>query len=259
MKDPHVKAVHYKLRSISLADFSDAQPLEYENADFKVRVADSRAVVEMKKHYSTHEEALEAVQPFLESWELGVGLETGKPGMLSFSLQSVEMTDQSLPPSAKNFAFVVPERRIPIRFRRLIREKQDRYPAPVEDLYVTTDVRWMYDRWAMYCKGSTHLNDLSNFCITVLKASAGGMKNASQKYRISERVLRTLSQLSATKGGGIARKAEGACQPLSRNETAWMEAAVIMLIRRAGEIGAKPDGDHPQITLDDLPSLISQP
>ena len=60
-------------------------------------------------------------------------------------------------------------------------------------------------------------------------------KKAANCYGIDVEVLQRLGKLSSTKGGGDARKAEGADQPFTDEERRFLEAALRRLIRRVAE------------------------
>jgi hypothetical protein len=51
------------------------------------------------------------------------------------------------------------------------------------------------------------------------------------------------------------RKVTAKMRPPTAAEQAWLEAAVKMLVRRAGEVAAAPGAALPQLTMSDLPRL----
>ena len=71
MNDPHVVALIYKVRHKESVDYGygEAEPLAFENADFRVEVKDGEARFEIQQHYATEKEAREAVEPFIRNWE----------------------------------------------------------------------------------------------------------------------------------------------------------------------------------------------
>jgi hypothetical protein len=65
-------------------------------------------------------------------------------------------------------------------------------------------------------------------------------------------VLQKIGELTATGGGQSARKVEGLHTELTLKQMVLLEDAIKMMIRRAGEIVANPNGPHLPITMADL-------
>lgn len=251
MNDPHVMALHYKMKFGEYVDFEKAPPLDYENPDFKVHVEDDNVTVEMKTHFADHDDAKAIVDEFMRTWEVGIGLEIG-PGLVSFQHDHTDMVNRNPSPGAPS-TYVVGTTRA--SFSAVIQLSPDKYPSPPESLRASQEVRWMYERYAMYKAKRTHLLDLANYCETVLRDQGGGRKGAAEKYGIALKVLNTMGALADSKGGSIARKARGIANPLTREELRWLNQVIPMIIRRAAEVAGNPDGDHQQITMADLPPL----
>jgi hypothetical protein len=57
MNDPHVVALYYVLDSGAYTKYINAPPIEHETTDFKVRLAEGEARLEMKSHFSDPREA----------------------------------------------------------------------------------------------------------------------------------------------------------------------------------------------------------
>lgn len=71
-------------------------------------------------------------------------------------------------------------------------------------------------------------------------------------------MLDTLGRLATTLGDEVeARKLGPQSQLRAPNaqEVKWIEAALRLLIRRAGQYAADPQRDWPQLTMADLPEL----
>ena len=115
----------------------------------------------------------------------------------------------------------------------------------------------MFDRYLGYRGDREHLTTMAYFCLTVLEISTGqrrdARKAAAKRYGIDEQVLRRIGQLTATKGGAGARKAQGACHDLSRDETRFLDEAIKTSIHRAAEIAHDPNATRRIITMQDLP------
>jgi len=70
MNDPHVEALHYRIRHADSVDFDKALPLEHEEPGFSVQIEKGHAKIAMKQRYPTAESARAVVKPFLRAWEL---------------------------------------------------------------------------------------------------------------------------------------------------------------------------------------------
>lgn len=95
-------------------------------------------------------------------------------------------------------------------------------------------------------------------CLTVFVTSAGNRGAAARQYHIDIDVLNKLGELTSTKGSAAdARKAPGnrTFNPLSPQETAWIEAVVKSLIRRVGEYDYNPNAPLKRISMNDFPSM----
>ena len=96
---------------------------------------------------------------------------------------------------------------------------------------------------------------MAYFCLTVLKANAGGLPEAAAKYNIGERVLRKLGELTSVRGDPrTARKMPTpATPPLSGAEDAWIQETIKQLIWRVGD--QRSPANLPPVTMADLPRL----
>ena len=77
-------------------------------------------------------------------------------------------------------------------------------------------------------------------------------------YRVAYEVLDKLGELTNTLGDEVeARKLSPQSQlrAPAAQEVRWMEAALRLLIRRAGQYAADPQREWPQLTMADLPEL----
>ena len=62
---------------------------------------------------------------------------------------------------------------------------------------------------------------------------------AANYYQIEEKVLDRVGELSSTKGGSVARKAEGRTDSFTKQETRFLESAAIAFTRRAAGEGSR--------------------
>jgi hypothetical protein len=99
---------------------------------------------------------------------------------------------------------------------------------------------------------------MAYFCLTQLIASAGGDKEAAQRYGISQKVLKKLGHLSSSVGSRttvrkVTRYTE--FREHTPQEAVWIMETIKALILRAGEYEADPSTLFPPITLNGLPAL----
>lgn len=249
MRDPHVRALYYRLVHDDTVDYNSAAPLEYDEDSFSLRLQDGRAIFEMKRHYATEEQARASLNQFIDSWEIMVGLQRG-PGEFSLKYESADIIDRNPDPGV-----------ISVQSRSLLMAgcdavlhlSQASYPQPPAHFSVSAEVEAMYKRHLRYRNGGETLSSMAYYCYTAL--AQGGDQAATEKYFISRNVIERLRILSSRKGGPEGRKWDVHDKPYSGEERAWLEAAVKVLILRAGEIAANPSSRHSQITMSDLPRL----
>ena len=140
------------------------------------------------------------------------------------------------------------------------------YPAPPSGRDIEPDdpdASFMLSRLSLYRQRRESPASVANLCLAVLECSAsqsipgkGGKRPlAAGHYRIAMTVLNRVAELSARKGGHLARKAEGRNDPFTGEETLFLEAAATAFTRRAAEKAADPNGNLPVITMADLPRL----
>ena len=85
---------------------------------------------------------------------------------------------------------------------------------------------------------------------------AGNRREAAATFQIDDMVLKTIGRLSSTKGDGNSMRKfrqGGQVQPLTGNESAWLEATIRRVVRRMGEHAAGVQ--LTQLTMNELPQL----
>ena len=266
MSDPHVRTLYYDIEHDEHVDYSDAAPFECDRPDFSVRVEAGEAVVSMKSHFASADEAQAAVAPFLRSWEVDMALRYG-PGSLRVIYKTVEIIDRDPSPGVvtayfqpAHFALTGGSVRAIIGFGK--------WPEPPAGMTCDPIVELMFARYVLYRKRGTLLADAANYCLTCLemggKLSRAGRegeqerRSAAAHYRISMAVLRKIGELAESKGGTEARKAHVASDNFTGRERQWLETAMTVLIRRAAEVAYDANACHRIITMADLPELTSQ-
>ena len=93
MNDPHVVALFYNIQHGSSVDYREAEPHDYEEGNFSVRIEDKKVCFTMKAHYATEEEAREAVREYIDRWEFTVGLRRG-PDTFKLVYQDARIVDR---------------------------------------------------------------------------------------------------------------------------------------------------------------------
>ncbi len=252
MNDPHVVALIYKVLHDESVEYKNATPFRSESEKFCVVIENGVARFEMKEHFSKENDALEALMPFIRSWELQANLERG-PGEFELAFQKAEIVDRRPTPGVvelQSIGIVMTVGTAKITVDR------GRYPNPAPHLRVDEDVESMNHRYTNYRRGKETLPAIGYFCLTVLEARGGGSRSAAaQIFGVSSQVLGKLGRLTSEKGGKDARKSDGRISDYTDAERLWVETAIRMLIRRAAEIAFDPDQSLAEITMSELPPL----
>ena len=258
MNDPHVVALFYDIKHSKSFDYSKADPLEREAKDFTIKIANDKACFTMTAHYSTKEEALKAVQEYIQVWEFDAALQRGPNAFtLEFSHPQIEDRKPPIPGivslSARptTWSWSVSKPRIVV---------SSPYPSPPSSgLKLSPNVQSMYDRFLGYLSGREPLPSMAYFCLTMLRYSirSNGKEATDQEtsahYRIEQHVISKTVKLSTNSGGSQARKASGFKQELTPENTRFLQKAVKAIIRRAAEVEYGPVNGLPEIKLADLP------
>ena len=256
MNDPHVFALHYSIEHAASIDYSMAAPDDFHERAFDIHVENKDVRFTMKVHFATEHDARHAVEDFIHGWELDATLGHG-PNAFKLRFNYADIRDRSPTPG------VVSARGKPIEVDITLSKAQGmvsppRYPSPPSTgLKRSPDVESMLNRYVGYCQGKEPLTGMAYFCLTVLTASTttGARQTAAHDYQIDRSVLDRLGELSSSKGGTGARKAEGVHQELTPEEHRFVEEVIKTIIRRAAELAHDPNTCLKQITLSHLPTI----
>ena len=261
MNDPHVEWLLYIVKHGTGVDYTEAEPLTHETAAFRVRVADGETRFVMKDHRATEAEARALVDPFVRTWVFDTTLERGPA---AFGLQFVQsrIVDRRPTPDPPGVVSASAE---PVFFTLSTSAASGvvlcrSYPAPPETtLRVTPDVDSMHQRYLGYRAGKEPLPSMAYFCLTVLVHPSGepslSVAEAARRYGISRNVLGTIRRLSSSKGGPIARKADGLRDELTPEEVRFLECAIPKVIRRAAQVAHDPATACDPVRTSDLPRI----
>ena len=262
MNDPHVVALNYTVEPVKSGRYDKAGPLRYSGSpEFELTVENKIARFEFKKHYAYADEARQAIEPFIQHWEFQAEMRVGSD---SFRLRykDAEIVDRNpLPPEQRPDPLQASARasfEVDFSVSAEATLVSPHYPPPPSggsvDLNDPVVVK-MKSKYEQYCLGRTTLPDAANFCLTGLKEKYGPLSEAAKECGISKRVLDTISELAAKKGGKDARKAEGFGVEFTRQEKRFLNLAIPKIIIRTAQVAADDSQRHPQITMADLPSL----
>ena len=250
MNDPHVVALHYRIRHHGSVDYSGAEKLTRDTPDFVLEIKDQKARFELRQHYATREEARGVVEPFIQDWKFDASL-SRDPGCFELEFEEVEIIDRQ-PTSGVVYGMAQPAKfKIsipPAKGKAYARE----YPPPPSGIDSShVDVAVLFHRYERYKAGKEPLASFAYYCCTAIEQRGGGQDAAAKRYKVSKKLLRRIRTLSSTKGGTEARKAGGTGSPLTPDERRFLEQAVSRLIRRVAEYHGNPNC-LPEITACDI-------
>ena len=266
MNEPRVLSLIYNIEHADSADFSVSPSVERDMEDFQVRTQDGQVRFKLKKHCSTVDEARQMVEKYINDWELDAFLEEPRDEFrLSFCHPEVVAR------SPIQGAHVVHPH--PVNWHINVSEvtgtSHKAIPRPPTELTLAFDdkeVVYLRARMKNYYRHPRDLPALADLCVTTLQEPfrtdypSKKLRKAAAHYAVSKRVLREVLNLAANKGGpDEARKAQGAAEgkELSGVERRFLEAAVLLIIRRLAEKKRCPTQSFCVIGMDDLPQLPS--
>jgi len=256
VRAPHVVSLHYRLAPVERVTFAkQAQAVEAETDGFKVSLVDDSLVIEMLAHHATDESARASVEPYLRAWEISHALRVGGEPEFRFEFVRAEVIDRDPPPPGTPQTIEASSlMHARASFSATAGVERGSLPAPPSTFFVDADVETLWTRWRAYREGRQPLQGMAYFVLTVLQMH-GGRSAATARFGISSTVLKTLGTLSSETGDvTTARKAKAAARPPTPQEAAWLEAAVVAIIRRAGEVAAAGSATSlPRLTMADLP------
>jgi hypothetical protein len=256
MRDPHVVSLSYRLVLAERVTYSvKAEPVEAATDAFRVRLVRDSLHVEMLDHHPDEHDARAAAEPYIRAWEVDHALRAGGDPEFRFEFVAAEVVDRDPPPPGTPQTVSVSGIPSAERFGSgtVVVERSD-LPAPPSSFAVDLDVETLWARWRAYREGREPLQSMAYFSLTVLELH-GGRAGAAARLGVAQTVLNTLGKFVSERGdAATARKATGAALPLTPTAAAWIEAVVLALIRRAGEVAADPAAAAKQLTMTDFPA-----
>jgi hypothetical protein len=254
MRDPHVVRLFYSITHRADTSFADPPAVSADTPSFEARLEDGILTVTMLAHFSEIADARALLDPYLEAWHLQEELLGGRTG-IRFVYKDAEVVDRDPPPPGTRNVILAELTSVGVAGASATLHVVKRtYPLPPDHFALDPDVESMWFRFVGHKEGREPLPGMAYFCLTVLRATAGGERQAAAAYEIDRDVLRKIGELSSTRGDlTVARKAERIGSPLSEREKTWLDSAVRLLIARAAEIaGGKK---VTRISMADLPKL----
>ncbi len=199
--------------------------------------------VTFKRRFSTVEDALASVRPYLAGWALNAHLNEGLP-RFRFDYAGSLLSDAQDPK----------------RYEVISKAGSFRVVAPSVTLYALPDppsafradesTMLLWERWRAYLDGKAELPATAYAVLTYLESTFGPSRSdVAHHLRVSRRVLDTVGRLTSDVGDPtIRRKFSGAGphRPYTNEEKRWLEAALLELIRRVGSVA----GGQTPATLD---------
>jgi hypothetical protein len=257
MGDPHVVALRYRVAHPENSTFEDPAPVSAstEHADLTLELGG--LVATLRVHYSTVVAARASVDPFLRAWELDAALRFGGHREIWFEFTGADVVDRAPPPTPppRSGQVVTPSAAafsLSVGRCRVVGVHRSYPPAPAKSS-IAPDVDSMWHRFEGFRAGREPLLSMAYFCLTVLDWASGGRRSVPTQVGVERAVIKKLGDLASERGDmRTARKIKvgKVMVPLSLQESRWVEATVLALIRRAW---AGQDGTV--LRMADLPPL----
>lgn len=257
MRDPHVVALVYRAKVPTSFVYHEPPPVEAETEAFRLRLAGGSLRVEPKAHVASPDEVRPDVERLTRSWMIASSLERGFPE-IEFEYERAEVIDRVPPPPGvvEGLGATMAGGSSMSATLTVISHRYA-YPEPPLGFAASPDVETLWNRYQGFLTGREPLTSMAYFCFTALVAIAGGVDEASERFKVSRPVLKKLSELSSTRGGASdARKygPTGTLAPVSLLEREWLDTVVRLSIRRVGQEAARA-ADPLVLTMSDLPPL----
>ena len=261
MNDPHVVELVYGLVPQDGVDYRTVPPAQWKTPDFELAFGQEEFRFKLKRHYTTENEARQAVAKYIRAWEFDAQIARGHYGF-RLDFKRSEIVDRNptpgsvaLPPLVFETAAVSTAARLSV--------SHSAYPPPPSDLAVTPDVEVMWQRFMMQRSGREPLASMAYWCLTKMEHLAvdpgdappgtNRRKAAADKFRISPELLKQIGRLSSTRG---ARKAQSK-RDFSPVEREFLVLALRRAIRRVAEIAHDSEREPERVHCDSIVSGVA--
>ena len=255
MNEPRVESLSYAVSSAAHTQYKNPKPQDFHTALGRFLLVDGRLTFWPDENFGSVEDARAAVEPYLRDWEIHAALKF-EHGVIQFRFDSGQVVDlRPVGPGLIAISSAVSS--VTFADAALAIATKGTYPDPPTDFRSTTEVELAVRRWWNYKAGLEPLPGAAYLIYTILAPTEGRNKDeAAALFAIDKEVLRKLSELSSKRGDeSSVRKVDNIARlnPLSDTERAWLEAAIVRIIRRLGEHAA--GAPLSQIAMADLPAL----
>jgi hypothetical protein len=250
VNDPHVESLVYHLETDKTLVFQTPQALDIDTPQFGLHLEDGRLTLAMKSHHASIKEARQAVQPFLDAWEIEWALRVHGTREMRFIYETAHLVDRRPPPPGTTIIDAGVADMMYVGSEVAVVLSVPAYPPPPTAFKISPDVEMLWRRYEQYVQGREPLASMAYACFTfITKVIANGERDASARFNIGRNVLDEFGRLTGRKG---ERKypSEG---PYSGQEESWLTTAIRRLILRIGEEAA--GAPLKQIAMTDLPRL----
>lgn len=255
MRDPHVEAVYYIAGSDrEEIEYRDPAPVEWRAELANYWLEDGQLTAKPHGHYSSAQEAREALRVELDAWEAHVDLSRGR-GELRFKYRDANVVDRDPPMNGAALQFECFEG-VATGESFSVHVGRGEYPSPPSFPRVDTDiVRDLVARFRQWQDGGEPFASMAYAVLTRMEARAGGHRSdAAGYYLISNRILDRLGKgVSTGKGDplGVRKFEQDGTERMEKEEEDWLRKAVPAVIQQVAAVEA---GQNPeQLTMADLP------
>lgn len=260
MNKSYINKLYYKIVTKENVDYENAPPVSFENETFKMVTSNTEVLFELKRHFSSEQNARIAVDEFLNKWEIVIGLEND-PDDIRFKFDRSEVVDLEPNQNGNNANLSISVCELVVCLDHVtLHVSRHKYPDPQDQFSISPDVETMYLRYKAYSEGRDTLLSMAYLLLTVTQSKSTNRSETAKKLRVEKEILDKLGELCSTKGDEReARKApkDGVFIPLEHKEKEWVLAACKLLIKRYGEFEFCGTENLSQLKMDSLPSLNS--
>lgn len=254
MRDPHVETLTYLLQTDGSVHYTDPAPVAFDSSTVSFHLAAGVLSVRPFGHFTSEQEARDAVEPYLRMWEASAFLNAGKAELL-FEFRDSRIVDRNPPQLGMPTSIQLPLLRSSARLiSPTIIEGRREYPAPPGHFALSRDVGALLTRYKGFKRGEEPLLAMAYYCLTLAEGRERGRVQAAQRLAIAPAVLSKIGELTSTRGDNrTARKHARSQQPLSQTESRWLDTAIRKLIGQIAQVDA--GGKPPQLSMESLPKL----
>jgi hypothetical protein len=251
-----VVSLRYAFASATDSDkYDDAAPLSTSLGPFDIELSDGTLVVRPHDHYADPEQAKDAFEPFLRSWESSAFLQPGRY-RIRFNYRTADVVDRNAPPTGGptvHLKALAGALSLTVGTATLTRSMAI-YPSPDASFQASSLTDELISRVRQYYDGRERLTSMANWILSRLEREYGGRRGVPDALNVHEDVVSELGKLAASTDPEHGRKATGKGPPsLSPTDISRLEKIVVRLIRRVGEVqAAGQPGSLPQLTPKDF-------